>query len=422
MKNLLLASLLLCFSGTLTATQLSDGVIDFEGAYSIEVEGSSVTITVDKIINYSSSFTSGPLRLELWASNTPFDGVNLTGARTALFQTQQVPGLTDKLPPDSSFDNVVFTTGYTTPVPSAIFNTLVLSMFSTSCTEPNNFCPIAYVPLDGNTGGIANTIDQETYRSIYGFDVLPFGDGLFSGSFETASTNGNLNTADYTTPDNFHMDVYEFTLDHASTVNVTMTSNQFGTFIYLVRIDAGQQPLFLQTIKGVTNQSIFEDVLEPGTYWVGTTSTFAGDTGSYTLDVTSTASGSIHTFDKTQTIYGLPVTVNPNPQIFGALSDDDNQLTDGSYIDIYQLEFSATTQVQLNLESPTFDTYLIFANVLADQTLDPVLQFQNDDFGGSTNSQVIATVPPGTYWIAVSSFAPKIVGNYALRIRVIPPG
>lgn len=420
MKNLLLVSLLLSLCGTLSATQLSDGVIDFEGAYSIEIDGSRVTFTIDKIVNYSPTLTSGPLRIELWASSIPFNGVNLTGTRTALFQTLQVGGLSDKLPPNSSFDNIVFTTNYTVPSPSSIFNTIVLSMFSPTCTEPNNFCPIAYVPLNGNSGGIANSIDQEPYQSIHGFTVLPFGDGLFSGSSETASTNGSLNSADYTTPDGFHMDVYEFTLDHASNTNVTMTSNQFGTFIYLVRIDAGQQPLFLQTVKGVTNQSIFEEVLQPGTYWVGTTSTFAGDTGSYTLEVTTSSTGSIHTFDKTQTIYGLPVTVNPNPQIFGALSDDDSRLSDGSYIDIYQLNFGSTTQLQLNLESLTFDTYLIFANVLPDQTLDPNLQFQNDDFGGTQNSQIIATVPAGTYWIAVSSFEPNVVGNYALRIRVIP--
>src|SRR5438105_1959565 len=91
------AGLILCFSA-LPAHATSQGHLDFQGQSTYEISGKSVHITIDRMVNSSSTYTSGSLRLELWAFSAPYT-TGATGYKTASIRTSQLTGLADQLGP-----------------------------------------------------------------------------------------------------------------------------------------------------------------------------------------------------------------------------------------------------------------------------------------------------------------------------------
>src|SRR4051812_36797597 len=91
-------ALLVLFSA-LPAHATGFGSLDFQGVVSAQTSGNTVNITIDRIVNSSSTYTSGSLRIELWAS-TVFYPAGSSGYRTASIRTVQVNGLSDQLGPN----------------------------------------------------------------------------------------------------------------------------------------------------------------------------------------------------------------------------------------------------------------------------------------------------------------------------------
>ena len=88
-------------------TALGNGSIDFSGRFTFQVTGNNVHITIERIVNSSSTFTSGSLRIELWATQSPYSGGSISGTKTASIRTSQISGITDQLKPNSSFTNIL---------------------------------------------------------------------------------------------------------------------------------------------------------------------------------------------------------------------------------------------------------------------------------------------------------------------------
>ena len=83
--------------------------------------------------------------------------------------------------------------------------------------------------------------------------------------------------------------------------------------------------------------------------------------------VTSTSS-TTPSFETFESIYGAEVEINPNPKITGSLSNNDFVFNE-SFLDLYQFDVVNTTNLQFDLSSSQFDTYLLLVEILPDQSL-----------------------------------------------------
>ena len=95
----------------------------------------------------------------------------------------------------------------------------------------------------------------------------------------------------------------------------------------------------------------------------------------------------------------------------GALDVGDRQLRTGEFVDEFHFTGRARQRVVIDVDSSTFDTYLIVRG--------PGVREENDDRGdGSTNSRVELELPVnGTYYVAVTSYAVGESGTYQVRVN-----
>ncbi len=135
-------------NATTSAVFTSATPVVFSGSSSFQTSGSLVNILITKIVNNSTTITSGSLRLELWALDKPYSfGGGSTGYRTASIRTNQISGGSDQLLPNGSFNNLNLNLSYTPPgLPSDNnFALLLLEYNPTSCNTSDNFCTIDYL-------------------------------------------------------------------------------------------------------------------------------------------------------------------------------------------------------------------------------------------------------------------------------------
>lgn len=95
----------------------------------------------------------------------------------------------------------------------------------------------------------------------------------------------------------------------------------------------------------------------------------------------------------------------------GQLDNSDDVLSDRSRFDLYEFPGRAGQQVQIQLDSSDFDTYLI----LLDPDGQPIAE--NDDRSRSnTNAQITLTLPTdGTYRVLANAYDARGRGRYTLR-------
>jgi tetratricopeptide (TPR) repeat protein len=94
------------------------------------------------------------------------------------------------------------------------------------------------------------------------------------------------------------------------------------------------------------------------------------------------------------------------------LDGTETTLTDGSFYDVYSVEWQAGEQVWIGLSSEAFDTYLLVTDGQGTTIA------RNDDSNGS-DSRLIFTVPrTGTYRIIATSYIPGAKGAYTLQWRL----
>lgn len=137
----------------LAPTLLSAQTLTLEGQSAFQTTGNTVVITVDRI-RFSCpagvSGTSGSIRLELWATSSPFSGTgSISGYRTAIYQLPQV------LSCGQSYTNVSSgTVAYTPPPAGYASYSLLLSEF-----DSGGWFWVDYVNFPGsgsNNGGLVN--------------------------------------------------------------------------------------------------------------------------------------------------------------------------------------------------------------------------------------------------------------------------
>ena len=89
--------------------------------------------------------------------------------------------------------------------------------------------------------------------------------------------------------------------------------------------------------------------------------------------------------------------------------DCDEIVDDGSFVDLWFFDLAQTSTVTIDLESDDFDAYMwLIDDAGADVD-------EDDDGGGGTDSRIIATLAPGTYFILANHYPPEF-GAYEITV------
>ncbi|HKP72750.1 MAG TPA: pre-peptidase C-terminal domain-containing protein, partial [Pyrinomonadaceae bacterium] len=232
--------------------------------------------------------------------------------------------------------------------------------------------------------------------------------------------NGTLANGDCLNPienDGSLVDEYTFTGTAGQQVAVSMTSNVFDTFLYLLNpngsVLAANDDIDPNSNPANTNSRIpvsgFITLPSSGTYSILANSFAPESRGAYTLTLTS---GS--------TCNQTPTPININTTVNGTLANGDctNPIEqDGTFVDFYSFNATAGQQVSVTLTSANFNAfvYLIMPNgdVVAD-----------NDGGGGTNARLpqgagFGRLPiTGTYTIIVNSLNVGESGSYSLSLSI----
>jgi hypothetical protein len=89
---------------------------------------------------------------------------------------------------------------------------------------------------------------------------------------------------------------------------------------------------------------------------------------------------------------------------------------DGSFLDVYSITVPQTTDVQIDMSSTTFDTWLELYELVNPSTAQP--RAVNDDIAeGNTDSRILFTLQGGAkYLVVANSFDTQVTGDYALSV------
>lgn len=146
--------------------------------------------------------------------------------------------------------------------------------------------------------------------------------------------------------------------------------------------------------------------------------------GGGTTTVTASADGksaaaTIRVQDPCSTEFAGNIAVGET--INGTLSEIDCRLQDDTFIDIYRIQVTASTNVQIDMTA-SFDTWLILIEFLQNGQL--FVHDENDDIdpGVNTNSRITFMLEPGhEYFILTNSFDEFTFGPYQLSVTELPP-
>lgn len=258
--------------------------------------------------------------------------------------------------------------------------------------------------------------------NIYGVALSATTNSTLSGPSDSTSLSGELSGSDNQL-DGKSLDLYQYTFENDSTVDIQLSSAAFDPFLYLIRVDATQNAVagafFSDDNSGTGNGARINRPIQAGTYWFGVSHAGGAAAGSYDLSLISNTDSPSSSFESfVSPVYGVDVLINPNPNINGTLGASDFQFNE-RFLDLIQFEVTTTATVKIDLRSPEFDTNLLLVDVVNDEV--GTLALQNDDNGSGTNSQLQTTLLPGTYWIGVTSFDASETGDYSIVISLVLP-
>ena len=224
----------------------------------------------------------------------------------------------------------------------------------------------------------------------------------FVGAAASAQTySGRLGPGDGTLNSGEFRDEYLIDAQAGETVEATLTSEDFDTYVIVISPSGAQEEDDDCTDGDTTRSCVTLVNDEPGTVRVLVTSYSVGETGGYTLTL-STASGGASP---------MPSTGGAGGPEAGSLSASDESLSSGEFFDRVPLRLGAGERVAIEVTSSDFDPYLIVKN--PDGTQD-----DNDDCDGDVTRSCLDVVASeaGDWEILVTSYRPKETGAYALSI------
>lgn len=221
------------------------------------------------------------------------------------------------------------------------------------------------------------------------------------------SVSGALDTSDRILTDDSYFDLYEYRGQAGETITVTLRSSDFDTFLQ-GGPPAGDQVDVQETDDdgaGGTDSRITATLGSSGVYQIRANSLSAGETGSYTISLESSASAT----------GGNGNALRAGQTVTGRLETSDAQLVDDSYFDAYTYSGNAGDRILVTMTSTDFDTFLSWGRGAGNSFS---ADLTDDDGAGNTNSQIEVTLDQnGEYVIRANSYGGGETGAYTLSIE-----
>jgi hypothetical protein len=205
-------------------------------------------------------------------------------------------------------------------------------------------------------------------------------------------------------PNGQPVDYYQVTTPSDGTLAAVMTSPAIDAFLTLQAAD-GTVLRWDDNSYGGTDAFVVQFL--PGqTYRIAARASDAISSGYYRVDMVWAGGG--------PPVGCAPVsTVNPGDSVQGTLTFTGCQYPDDTFADVYQFTLSDITALDLHLDSPDFDAYLVVLDSKGN-VID-----EDDNSGGGTNALVSDTFDPGTYYVVAKPFAMyTATGKYTLTLSL----
>ena len=194
------------------------------------------------------------------------------------------------------------------------------------------------------------------------------------------------------------VDTYQFEGDVGAVVDIALGSDEFDAYLEL---EFGGEVVAVDDDGGEGTNSLIDDFTLPtsGTYLVRVHAYSDAGSGAYTL---AAAAGGPELADHGTLVPGT----------------DTYELDSGGAVHLFHLEVAEYSQVEVQLSSPDFDTFLSLyqGSGAADRTEANLLAF-DDDGGGGTNSLLLRPLETGSYLVEVRAFSAEATGTYTLALE-----
>lgn len=214
------------------------------------------------------------------------------------------------------------------------------------------------------------------------------------------TVSSTIDNIDCQLPDGSYAEKYVLTLTDTASVRIGMTSAAIDSYLILQNATTGAVIAENDDGNGQTHSRI-ERLLPAGRYVIVATTFEAGGFGVFQLAVTRATAPCLNATPLT-----LPASVN------GTLrSTTSCVLGDSSYADRYAVTVAQTTVLTVNMRSSVFDTWLFMEDASGG------LVDRDDNGSGTSDARIIASVPPGTYYIAANSAVARTSGAYTLTVE-----
>ncbi len=232
-----------------------------------------------------------------------------------------------------------------------------------------------------------------------------------AGAMEIAAgqtIHGRLDGSDPRLSDDSHYDLYVYRGSPGEEISITMRSSDFDTYLSGGSIRGGdfQAQDSDDDGAGGTDSRLIATLGTDGTYAIRANSYGGGETGSYTLEVTSSAANSSNSR-----------TLRPGETRVARLESTDPRLSDNSHYDLYEYQGRAGETVVITLASQDFDAYLRWGRIRNGQ-----FEFlrSDDDGGGGTNARLeLVLAEDGLYGIQANSYSGDETGRYTLSLTSV---
>jgi hypothetical protein len=185
------------------------------------------------------------------------------------------------------------------------------------------------------------------------------------------------------------VDYYTFTLAADALVLAVMTSSEVDG--YLTLYDANGNVVRSDDNTYGSNDPLIVQYLPSGTYKLAARGASSTVGGLYEVDL-RTVTGPRPPFCAPK------ATVTAGATVSGVITYTGCQYADNSFADLYQMDLTADTAIDLRLNSSEFDAYLVLLD-----SKGAVID-EDDDSGGNTNSLITHRLAAGTYFIVVKPF------------------
>ena len=222
------------------------------------------------------------------------------------------------------------------------------------------------------------------------------------------AVNGTLANGDCIRTNGSAIDFYDFQGTSGQAIFVSMNSNAFDTFLFLID-DLGNIIDYNDDSGSTTDSRIpigggVMTLPYTGDFIIGASS-YGPSIGPYTLTVDTDARCTIAPVTYNQTVSGglansdCPININDQP----------------FWTDLYTFNGITGQQVSISMSSTAVDSYLFLHSPSGDGDL------QDDDSGGGNNARIpaistFALPETGIYTIEASSSGPAEVGSYTLSL------